>query len=58
MAKSNKTSNARTGEMNVYTALLVVAALVLGVGVFALVTANMKQAELGGHPGSPLEVLR
>lgn len=44
--------------MGVYTALLVVAALVLGAGVTVLSLANMKQAEAGGQPGSPLNVIR
>ena len=48
----------RSSEMNVYTELLVVAALVLITGVGVLVMANMKQAETGGQPGSPLTIIK
>jgi hypothetical protein len=57
MAKSSKTVT-RSGDMNVYTALLVVAALVLAVGVAVLASANMGQADAGGNPGSPLNIVR
>lgn len=57
MAK-NATRGTRRGELNVYTALLVVAALVLGAGVTVLSLSNMKQAEAGGQPGSPLNIIR
>jgi hypothetical protein len=57
MAK-NATRGTRSGELNVYTALLVVAALVLGAGVTVLSLSNMKQAEAGGQPGSPLNIIR
>ncbi len=57
-SSSARSSNTRRGEMGVYTALLVVAALVLGAGVTVLSLANMKQAEAGGQPGSPLNVIR
>lgn len=57
MAKTT-TRSSRSGDMNVYTALLVVAALVLAAGVTVLSMSNMKQAEAGGQPGSPLNVIR
>lgn len=57
MAKTT-TRSTRSGDMNVYTALLVVAALVLAAGVTVLSMSNMKQAEAGGQPGSPLNVIR
>lgn len=57
MAKTPNRST-RSGDMNVYTALLVVAALVLATGVTVLSMSNMKQAEAGGQPGSPLNVIR
>ncbi|MFZ4750876.1 MAG: hypothetical protein ACOYMM_10270 [Phycisphaerales bacterium] len=58
MAKTAARTSTRRGEMNVYTALLVIAALVLGFGVTVLSLSNMKQAEAGGQPGSPLNVIR
>jgi hypothetical protein len=48
----------RSSEMNVYTVLLVVASLVLLVGVGVLAVSNMSQAETGGQPGSPLNVVK
>ncbi|MFM1822915.1 MAG: hypothetical protein RI967_1181 [Planctomycetota bacterium] len=57
MAKQTK-SVTRSGEINVYTAMLVVAALMLAVGAAVLASANMGQAEAGGNPGSPLNVIR
>jgi len=48
----------RSSEMNVYSALLVVSALVLLLGTVVLVAANMKQAETAGQPGSPITVVR
>jgi glycerol uptake facilitator-like aquaporin len=48
----------RSSEMNVYTALMVVTALLLIVGVGVLVMSNMKQAETGNQPGSPLTVVK
>jgi hypothetical protein len=48
----------RSSEMNVYTVLLVVASLVLLVGVGVLAVSNMSQAEAGGQPGSPLNIVK
>ncbi|RLS89243.1 MAG: hypothetical protein DWI09_04490 [Planctomycetota bacterium] len=64
MAKSTartsttRSAGTRRGEMSVYTALLVIAALILGAGVTVLCLSNMKQAESGGQPGSPLNLIR
>ena len=57
MAKQTK-SVTKSGEITVYTAMLVVAALMLAVGAAVLASANMGQAEAGGNPGSPLNVIR
>jgi hypothetical protein len=48
----------RSSEMNVYSVLLVVSALVLLLGTVVLVATNMKQAETAGQPGSPITVVR
>ena len=48
----------RSSEMNVYTVMLVVSALVLLVGVGIVAMANMQQAETGGQPGSPISVIK
>ena len=57
MAKAARSAS-RSGDMNVYTALLFVAALVLGTGVALISISNMTQAEAGGNPGSPLTLVR
>ena len=48
----------RSSEMNVYTALLVVSALVLLFGTIVVTMANMSQSETAGQPGSPITVIR
>ena len=57
MAKTT-TRSTRSGDMNVYTALLVIAALVLGAGVTVLSMANMKQVESTANAGSPIGLVR
>ena len=57
MAKST-TRSTRSGDMNVYTALLFVAVLVLGAGVTAVTLANLSQAEADGQAGSPFALVR
>ena len=57
MAKTT-TRSTRSGEMNVYTALLVIAALVLGAGVTVIILANMKQVESTSDSGSPIGLVR
>jgi hypothetical protein len=57
MAKTT-TRSTRSGEMNVYTALLVIAALVLGAGVTVISLANMKQVESTSESGSPVGLVR
>ncbi|MCE2881792.1 MAG: hypothetical protein LW636_05480 [Planctomycetaceae bacterium] len=51
-------TNTRAPELNVYTALVVVTALVLLGGVLLLSMKNMEQAEAGGVPGSPLNLVK
>ena len=58
MAKKSTTRSSRSGEMNVYTALLVIAALVLGAGVTVISLANMKQVESTSDAGSPIGIVR
>jgi len=48
----------RSSEMTVYTALLIVSSIVLLSGIVVIALANMKQADVGGQPGSPFTVLR
>lgn len=44
----------RSSDMNVYTVLLVVSALVLLVGVGVLVSSNLKQVEGTSNSGNPI----
>ncbi len=49
----------RSGEMTVYTVLLIVATLVLFAGVGALWTANLSQLDaVGQNDGMPFTVVR
>lgn len=48
----------RSGEMNVYTVLLVVSAITLLVGVGVLLTANLQQANAAGAESSPFTVIK
>jgi hypothetical protein len=57
MAK-NPSRSTRSGDMNVYTALLFVAVLVLGAGVTVVTLANLSQAESDGQAGSPFALVR
>ena len=57
MAKSTARST-RSGEMNVYTAMLVISALVLGMGVAVLSMVNLKQVESTPESGSPIGLVR
>jgi hypothetical protein len=57
MAKTPSRST-RSGDMNVYTALLFIAVLVLGAGVTVVTLANLSQAESDGQAGSPFALVR
>lgn len=49
----------RSGELTVYTALLIVSTLVLVAGVGVLWVANVSQAEAGGsNDGMPFTVVK
>ena len=53
-----KTAN-RSGEMTVYTVLMIVAALVLVAGVGVVWTANLAQLDAAGqNDGMPFTVVR
>ncbi|MFM7051617.1 MAG: hypothetical protein ACKOYN_05730 [Planctomycetota bacterium] len=51
-------ANTRSPELNVYTVLVVLSALVLLGGVLLLTMRNMQQAETGGVPGSPINLVK
>lgn len=51
-------ANTRSPEITVYTALVVLSALVLAGGVLLLTMKNMEQAETGGVPGSPINLVK
>lgn len=45
------------GDLNVYTAMLAVAAIVLAVGVFVLATGNMEHSAVEGAAGGPFQLV-
>ncbi len=56
--EKSKTAN-RSGEMTVYTLLLIVSALVLIAGVGVLWTANLAQADaVGKNDGMPFTLVQ
>lgn len=56
MSQFNAPARRSGGDINVYTGLLVVAFLILGVGVFMLATRNMEHSASNGD-GSPFKLV-